>query len=92
MGRHRDSWMNLADDWVAPETAYIAGKDAAAKALALDPELAEANTALGKVYTWYDWEFTRGEIALQTRSSVQPQLHGRALGARHAAAGSRTAG
>jgi TolB-like protein/class 3 adenylate cyclase len=67
-----DSWMNLADDWVAPEEAYGAGKEAAAKALALDPELAEANTALGKVYGWYDWEFTRGELALRRAVASNP--------------------
>jgi serine/threonine-protein kinase len=67
-----DSWMNLADDWVAPETAYVAGKEAAARALELDPDLAEANTALGKVYCWYDWEFTRGELALRRAVASNP--------------------
>jgi TolB-like protein len=67
-----DSWMNLADDWVAPEEAYGAGKKAAARALELDPELAEANTALGKVYGWYDWEFTRGELALRRAVASNP--------------------
>jgi TolB-like protein/Tfp pilus assembly protein PilF len=67
-----DSWMNLADDWVAPETAYGAGKEAAAKALELDPDLAEANTALGKVYTWYDWDFARGELALRRAVASNP--------------------
>ncbi|MGH7542302.1 MAG: tetratricopeptide repeat protein [Gemmatimonadota bacterium] len=67
-----DSWMNLADDWVAPEKAYGPGKEAAAKALELDPELAEANTALGKVYTWYDWDFAQGEIALRRAVASNP--------------------
>ena len=67
-----DSWMNLADDWVAPETAYGAGKKAAARALELEPDLAEANTALGKVYAWYDWEFARGELALRRAVASNP--------------------
>ena len=67
-----DSWMNLADDWVAPEVAYVAGKESAARALELDPDLAEANTALGKVYTWYDWDFTRGELALRRAVASNP--------------------
>ncbi len=67
-----DSWMNLADDWVAPEVAYRAGKEAAARALAIDPDLAEANTALGKVHTWYDWDFPRGEIALRRAVASNP--------------------
>ncbi|HET6363175.1 MAG TPA: adenylate/guanylate cyclase domain-containing protein [Gemmatimonadota bacterium] len=67
-----DSWMNLADDWVAPEVAYVGGKEAAARALELDPDLAEANTALGKVYTWYDWDFIRGELALRRAVASNP--------------------
>jgi TolB-like protein/class 3 adenylate cyclase len=67
-----DSWMNLADDWVAPEKAYDAGMKAAARALDLDPDLAEANTALGKVYAWYSWEFTRAELALRRAVASNP--------------------
>ncbi len=67
-----DSWMNLADDWVAPDKAYGAGKEAAARALHLDPDLAEANTALGKAFCWYDWEFTRGELALRRAVASNP--------------------
>jgi len=67
-----DSWMNLADDWVAPEEAYGAGKEAATRALDLDADLAEAHTALGKAYGWYDWEFTRGELALRRAVASNP--------------------
>ena len=67
-----DSWMRLADDWVAPEKACSAGKEAAARALELDPELAEAHTSLGKMYTWYDWDFARGELALRRAVSSNP--------------------
>jgi TolB-like protein len=67
-----DSWMRLADDWVAPEEACGAGKEAAARALELDPELSEAHTSLGKMYTWYDWDFARGELALRRAVSSNP--------------------
>ena len=67
-----DSWMRLADDWVSPEIACGAGKDAAARALELDPELAEAHTSLGKMFTWYDWDFARGELALRRAVSSNP--------------------
>ncbi|HYO46185.1 MAG TPA: adenylate/guanylate cyclase domain-containing protein, partial [Gemmatimonadota bacterium] len=67
-----DSWMRLADDWVAPEKACSAGKEAAARALELDPELAEAHSSLGKMYTWYDWDFARGELALRRAVSSNP--------------------
>jgi len=67
-----DSWMGLADDWVSPEEAHGAGKKAAARALELDPDLAEAHTALGKALSWYDWEFTRGEVALRRAVASNP--------------------
>ncbi|CAN5893428.1 adenylate/guanylate cyclase domain-containing protein [soil metagenome] len=67
-----DSWMRLADDWVAPEKACAAGKQAAARALELDPELAEAHSSLGKMYTWYDWDFARGELALRRAVASNP--------------------
>ena len=67
-----DSWMRLADDWVAPEEACSAGKEAASKALEIDSELAEAHTSLGKMYTWYDWDFGRGELALRRAVASNP--------------------
>jgi adenylate cyclase len=67
-----DSWMRLADDWVIPEKAYGAGKEAAERALELDPELAEAHTSLGKIYTWHDWDFTRAELALRRAVASNP--------------------
>ena len=67
-----DTWMNLADDYVPPKQAYAAAKEAAAKALDLDPELAEAHTALGKVFGWYDWDFPRGELALRRAVASNP--------------------
>ncbi|MGH7587520.1 MAG: adenylate/guanylate cyclase domain-containing protein [Gemmatimonadota bacterium] len=67
-----DTWMNLADDYVPPKEAYAAAKQAAAKALDLDSELAEAHTALGKVFGWYDWDFPRGELALRRAVATNP--------------------
>jgi adenylate cyclase len=68
-----DSWMNLADDWVAPNEAYPKAKEAALKALAIEPGLAEANTALGKVLGWYDWEFDAAELALRRAVASNPK-------------------
>jgi tetratricopeptide (TPR) repeat protein len=68
--------MILADDWVAPEKAYGAGKEAAERALELDPELAEAHTSLGKIYTWHDWDFTRAELALRRAVASNPNYTG----------------
>lgn len=68
-----DCWMLLADDWLAPNEAYPKAKEAALKALAIDPGLAEANTALGKVLGWYDWEFDAGELALRRAVASNPK-------------------
>ncbi|CAN5893463.1 adenylate/guanylate cyclase domain-containing protein [soil metagenome] len=67
-----DSWMHLADDYVSPEKGYTAAKEAAEKALELEPELAEAHTARGKVLGWYDWEFGAGELALRRAVAANP--------------------
>ena len=68
-----DSWMNLADDWVAPDQAYPQAKQAAVKALGLNPALAEAHTALGKVLGWYEWDFNAAELALRRAVAANPK-------------------
>ncbi|HJR52415.1 MAG TPA: tetratricopeptide repeat protein, partial [Gemmatimonadota bacterium] len=67
-----DTWMRLADDWVVPAKAYSAGKEAADRALELDPDLAEAHTCLGKIYTWHDWSFPRAELSLRRAVASNP--------------------
>jgi TolB-like protein/class 3 adenylate cyclase/cytochrome c-type biogenesis protein CcmH/NrfG len=67
-----DSWMHLADDYVSPEEGYRAAKEAAEKALELEPELAEAHTARGKVLGWYHWDFAAGELALRRAVAANP--------------------
>jgi len=67
-----DSWMHLADDYVSPEKGYAAAKEAAEMALELEPELAEAHTARGKVLGWYEWKFAEGELALRRAVAANP--------------------
>ena len=67
-----DSWMHLADDYVPPEQGYTAAKEAAERALELEPELAEAHTARGKVLGWYEWDFGAGELALRRAVAANP--------------------
>jgi serine/threonine-protein kinase len=64
--------MHLADDYVSPEQGYTAAKEAAEKALELEPELAEAHTARGKVLGWYEWRFAEGELALRRAVAANP--------------------
>jgi len=67
-----DSWSRLADDWVHPSEAYPKAKDAARRALELDPALPEALTALGRVHAWYDWDFPSAERELQKSVELNP--------------------
>lgn len=68
-----DTWMFLADDWIAPGIAYPSAKEAALKALEIDPGLAEAHTELGKVLGWFEWNFDAGELALRRAVAANPQ-------------------
>ena len=68
-----DTWMQLADDWVAPEKAYPEAKAAAERAIELDDTLAEAHTARGKVLGWFDWDFDAAELALRRAVASNPR-------------------
>jgi serine/threonine-protein kinase len=50
------AWIALADDYVAPGEGYPRAKTAALNALRIDPQLAEARSALGAVDLWYEWD------------------------------------
>jgi adenylate cyclase len=67
-----DCWADLADDWVSPNDAYPRAKDAATRALDHDPNLADAMTSLGKVLSWYEWNFTGASQQLERAVSVNP--------------------
>ncbi len=67
-----DCWCELADDWVAPDEAYPKAKAAATTALRLDPELVEAMTSLGKVLSWYEWDFAAAEAHLRRAVALNP--------------------
>jgi serine/threonine-protein kinase len=59
-----DCWSFLADDWVVPDEAYPKAKATAMRALDLDPSLSDAFTAMGKVLSWYEWDFAGAEREL----------------------------
>jgi serine/threonine protein kinase/tetratricopeptide (TPR) repeat protein len=67
-----DCWCNLADNWVEPGEAYPRAKAAAEQALALDPNLAEALTSIGKVRGWYEWDFAGAEEVLRRAVQINP--------------------
>jgi len=67
-----DCWAMLADDWEVPDEAYPKAKAAATKALDLEPSLAEAVTALGRVLCWYEWDFAGAERELRKAVRLNP--------------------
>jgi tetratricopeptide (TPR) repeat protein len=67
-----DCWSFLADDWVVPDEAYPKAKAAAMRALDLDPSLAEAFTAMGRVLSWYEWDFPGAERELAKAVKLNP--------------------
>jgi TolB-like protein/Flp pilus assembly protein TadD len=67
-----DSWIGMADDWLSPDDAYPRAKEAAERALALDPTLPEAYTALGKVLGWYEWNFEGAVEKLEQAIALNP--------------------
>ncbi|MGD8700340.1 MAG: protein kinase, partial [Gemmatimonadales bacterium] len=67
-----DVWTALADDWVAPGEAYPKAEETAKRALELEPTLAEAFAALGKVRGWYEWDFAAAERDLRQAVRLNP--------------------
>jgi eukaryotic-like serine/threonine-protein kinase len=48
-------------DFISPQEAVLKARQAAQQALELDPNLAEAHTALAYIARTYDWDFPRAE-------------------------------
>ncbi len=75
------AWAGLADVYIlqalnyysAPAGAYVKGKAAAVRALALDSTLAEANTSLGTVRYFYDRDFAGASAAYDRAIALDPQ-------------------
>jgi serine/threonine-protein kinase len=57
---------------VASSEAFPESKAAAAKALELDPQLAEAHVALGYVASWYEWDWSRAEAEFRKAIELSP--------------------
>jgi len=59
-------------DDLAPSDAKPEAREAAKRALELDPNLAEAHAVLGNVAFSYDWNFDAAEIEFQSAMSLDP--------------------
>lgn len=67
-----DAYNRLADDFWAPRDADPRAKQAALRALALDPNLAEAHGALGQTLLYYDRDFRGAERELRRAIVLNP--------------------
>lgn len=56
-----------------PREVYTKAKEAAARALAIDEELAEAHTSMGWVRTYYDWDWPGGAAAYERALQLNPK-------------------
>jgi TolB-like protein/Tfp pilus assembly protein PilF len=68
-----DTYIRLADgrSW-APGKAFPKAKDAALKALLIDPRLAEAHVSLADVKTFYEWDFSGAEEGYRKALQIDP--------------------
>ena len=57
---------------VAPKVAFPEAKDAIARALALDPDSAEAHNSEAAMKFWFDWDFQGAEAAAR-KNRARPQ-------------------
>jgi tetratricopeptide (TPR) repeat protein len=69
-----DSYALLASYGVeSAQQAHPIAKAAALRALALDPSLAEANTSLGMIFFFYEWNWRKAEQQFQRSLTLDPK-------------------
>jgi serine/threonine-protein kinase len=66
------SYYNLANVYMSPREAMPKAREAAERAVRLDPSLSDAHVALALVRTWYDWDFAEGEHEFRTALMLNP--------------------
>jgi len=66
-------YYTLIADWGMPgNEALPRAREAAEKALRLDPSMAEAHTWLGAVHWWYDYDYAAARREFETAIAMQP--------------------
>jgi len=80
--KYAAAWSGMADAWIlagsygnsflAPSVAMPLAKDAAQKALALDPASAEAHTSLAYIHLVWDWDFAGAEQEFKRALALNP--------------------
>jgi len=67
-----DTYYELSNIYLPPKEAMPQARAAAARAIRLDPELAEGHTALGVVYAAYDWDWVAAEREYRRSLELNP--------------------
>jgi TolB-like protein/lipoprotein NlpI len=68
-----DSYVGFATFRVSPpKEAYVKAREAAVKALELNPELSEAHSALAMVSLYHDWDWAAAERSFTRAISLNP--------------------
>jgi eukaryotic-like serine/threonine-protein kinase len=73
-------WVGLAmahrvsagSGWVLTKDGFARAREAAERALALAPDLAEAHSMLGSIYTVYDWDWLRADAMFRRALELEP--------------------
>ena len=66
------SFMGSRSGGDEPAKVFPLARDAALRALALDPDLGDAHSVYADILTWYEWEFERAETEFQRTMSIDP--------------------
>jgi TolB-like protein len=74
------AWAGLADarllqaglGYIPLEEGYRKAKEAATRALTLDPDLADAHEAMGSIKTNYEWNWAGADASFQRALALQP--------------------
>lgn len=78
--RFAAAWAGVADTWLlrgryrntSPQEPFDKAREAALKAVALDPELAEGHAVLAQVYADHDWDWDRAEGEFRRALELNP--------------------
>jgi serine/threonine protein kinase/tetratricopeptide (TPR) repeat protein len=74
------AYHGLSSDYLAPKEAMPECRDAALKALEIDPTLADAHAMLGRYKMQYEWDFAAASDSFLTALEYKPSLADAHLG------------
>jgi len=78
--RFAAAWAAMADAWImrgrfgndSPRAEFEKAREAAVKAVAIDPQSAEGHAALAQVYADHDWDWDRAESEFRRALALNP--------------------